>query len=159
TRRVPARTHRDGDRAPILAFACATLLAGCGPLVVGVAPRGDDGGDGGSAAAARFQPSGPLSLPTVTLSIAAADLRRHGVLDLVSANDPRAQGVQGAVSVLLGLGDGPFAPSAPRGARAPGAAAVAAGDFDGDGDMDLLVAAVMQTAGVLRNNGNTGFPP
>jgi FG-GAP-like repeat len=67
-------------------------------------------------------------------AVAVADLSRDGHLDLATANS-----VAGTVSVLLGRGDGTFAPAADYVAGlAP--QAVVMGDFNGDGATDIAVA-------------------
>jgi len=63
-----------------------------------------------------------------------ADLNADGKLDLVTGN-----GSGGSVSVLLGKGDGTFAPKVDYGA-AGGPYSVAVGDFDLDGKLDVAAA-------------------
>lgn len=75
------------------------------------------------------------------------DLDGDGRLDAVSAS--------GSVNILRGLPDGGFA-SAP-GPTASGVFEVAAGDLDGDGDVDLVLGGI----GIVlsRNRGNGTFDP
>ncbi len=86
--------------------------------------------------------------------VAVGDFNGDGILDLVTANY-----LDNTVSVLLGKGDGTFAPqvtyavgSIPRN--------VAVGDFNGDGKLDLAVANQGDnTVSVLLGNGDGTFAP
>ncbi len=70
-------------------------------------------------------------------SLAVGDFNRDGKLDLVTAN-----GLvwDGKVSVLLGNGDGSFQPARTIPTGGSTARAVAVGDFNADGKLDLTVA-------------------
>ncbi len=85
--------------------------------------------------------------------MAVGDFDRNGALDLVTANS------QGTLSLLLGNGDGSFRPrvdltvgAVPR--------AVAVGDFNGDGLLDVVAAKQLsETVSVLLGHGNGTFAP
>src|SRR5262249_41628225 len=108
-------------------------------------------GDGTFGAARAFDAGdGPLS-------VAVGDFDGDGALDLALANDGAYSG-NADVSVLLGTGDGAFgatrhfrAGSRPR--------SVAAGDFNGDGVLDLAVAdqGGGSTVSVLLGTGGGAF--
>ncbi|MEK6373593.1 MAG: FG-GAP-like repeat-containing protein [Acidobacteriota bacterium] len=90
--------------------------------------------------------------------IIAVDIDRDGTLDLVTSNGSLS------LSVLLGNGDGSFKnhidfPSAGgAGAGSPGA--VAAGDFNGNGRLDLAVPNQnANSVSVLTGNGDGTFGP
>jgi hypothetical protein len=94
-------------------------------------------------------PTGPSPL-----SVVVADLNGDGTPDLATMN------AAGTLSVLLGNGDGTFAPKVevaaasamPSGGGAPGKASLAAGDLDGDHRIDLVVASdVATTVSVVLN--------
>jgi hypothetical protein len=102
-------------------------------------------------------------------SIVAADLNGDGKLDLAVGNtigivDP--PGYTGSIAILLGNGDGTFAPSSaiPLGVIF-GASGLALGDFNGDGKADLAIDAsyaymtVAGVASVLLGNGDGTFAP
>ena len=90
-------------------------------------------------------------------SVIAADLNRDGKLDLVvsslcqSANC--AHGNNGTVSVLLGNGDGTFQQAHDYASGGFGASSVAIGDFNGDGNPDVVVANQCSTSD-CKSGGN-----
>ena len=73
------------------------------------------------------------------VAIVAGDFNHDGHLDLAVLNsNPNKNGVGGSLSILSGQGDGTFVASATYGVGfIP--TALAAGDFDGDGNLDLAV--------------------
>lgn len=64
----------------------------------------------------------------------------------------------GTVSILLGNPDGTFQPKVDYAVN-PGADAIATGDFNGDGNLDLAVAAYDGTVSILLGNGDGTFKP
>jgi len=104
-------------------------------------------------------------------SVAIGDLNGDGKLDLVVANlcqvNPCKQGNKGTVSVLLGNGDGTFRTAQAYATGGFGTSAVAIGDFNGDGNADVVVANQCSTSNcqsggsvsVLLGNGNGTLQP
>jgi hypothetical protein len=99
-------------------------------------------------------------------SVAVGDLNNDGKLDLVVANLCQSsycsQGSNGIVSVLLGNGDGTFQPAKGYATGGFGSSSVAIGDFNGDGNLDVVVANQCSTSdcksggsvSILPGNGN-----
>jgi hypothetical protein len=91
------------------------------------------------------------------MELAVAEFNNDGKLDLAIVNHSSA-----VLSVLLGNGDGTFRPPINT-AILPRALALAAADFDADGNMDLVYTAAGANGGwgsveVLLGNGQGGFP-
>ncbi|MHB8648354.1 MAG: FG-GAP repeat domain-containing protein, partial [Thermomicrobiales bacterium] len=85
---------------------------------------------------------------------AVADLNGDGKQDLVVANHKN-----NTVSVLLGKGDGTFAPGSPITVGA-GPVALVLADLNNDGKQDLVVANQdSNSVSVLLGNGNGAFTP
>ena len=83
-------------------------------------------------------------------SVATGDLNRDGNLDLVVANLCQSnncnRGSNGSVSVLLGNGDGTFQAAQQYATQGFGSSSVAIGDFDADGNADVVVANQCSTS-------------
>ncbi|MEQ9096622.1 MAG: VCBS repeat-containing protein [Phycisphaerales bacterium] len=96
----------------------------------------------------RFAPA--LDYPTAVAprELEIADLSGDGILDVVVSGLREDN-----VAVLLGRGDGIF--EAPRTLRTPEDAAIAVGDADGDGVLDLAIAR--NSTGVVLGDGAGGF--
>ncbi len=98
-----------------------------------------------------FQPAVNYSVGTTPVAVATGDFNHDGHLDLAVVNsNPNTGGAGGSLSILFGRGDGTFAAGATYGLGAL-PAAVAAGDFDGDGNLDLAV--VIGNPNVVFNPG------
>jgi hypothetical protein len=102
-------------------------------------------GDGTFAYGGNF-PSGGVSNPTI------ADFNRDGNLDVATTSP-------GSVSVVLGNGDGTFAPPLGVATDDPYPSGLVAGDFNGDGFPDLAVNAGYNAVSVLLNDGDWYLPP
>ena len=104
--------------------------------------------------------AGPtLAVGSNPFTLTAGDFNNDGKLDLAVANS--ANGGPSIVSILLGNGDGTFRTAVPYalGNTANDALSVVAGDFNGDGKLDLAVAngGNSQSVSILFGNGDGTF--
>lgn len=131
------------------------------PLIVLAAVLFLHGSLGPSANGATAPPAVHLSQRVIPVggspgSIAIADVNHDGKLDIIVANT-----TDGTLTVLLGDGQGHFTPAA----GSPFACGkspndIATGDFNGDGNLDLLIANTETPyLTILLGNGKGGFAP
>jgi VCBS repeat protein/FG-GAP repeat protein len=103
---------------------------------------------------ASFNAPRSFAVPYSPTAVAVGDLNGDGKPDMVVAGG-------GYVSILLGNGDGAFAPAVNY-AVGDDARSVAIADFNGDGKPDLAVAnygSVPATVSILLGNGDGTFQP
>jgi hypothetical protein len=137
---------------------------GDGKLDLAVANSGDSNvsvllgnGDG------TFQPAANYSAGSDPLSIAVGDFNGDGKLDLAVANLLSGNTGPSGVMILLGNGDGTFQPAVNYDAASSsskGFVAVALGDFNADGKLDLAVANQANDStnvAILLGNGDGTF--
>ena len=93
-----------------------------------------------------------------TTSLAVADLRGNGKLDVVVANQGGESDGDGSAGVLLGKGDGTLQPVVTYDSGGVDPTSIAVADVNGDGKPDLLVVnGSNNTVGVLLGNGDGTF--
>src|SRR5580698_6031442 len=103
-----------------------------------------------------FRPPAQFGAGVVPQAIAVGDVNGDGRPDLVVANDGYGN-IPGKVGVLLGQGDGTFGPVKEYGAGV-NPFSIALGDFNGDGNLDVVVTDETQLrVEVLLNDGQGGF--
>jgi hypothetical protein len=98
-----------------------------------------------------FQPQVAYAVGSAPDAILAGDFSGDGHLDLAVANTGNYT-EPGSVSVLLGNGDGTFQPQVTYAVGSFGSS-IAAGDFNGDGHLDLAVVGIAE--GVAADGGIT----
>jgi large repetitive protein len=142
---------------PGAAFVIAADFSGDGRLDLAVATVANSVvllmGHGDGTFTSPLSYSVPTSLGPPSLAV--GDFNGDGRLDIVVADS-------GSVSVLLGAGKGTFLPPISTQdigpGLNPGASAVAVGDFDGDGRLDVAVTiASTNTVSVLPGDGAGGL--
>ena len=137
----------NGDGIPDLAVANAWERGVTGDNVAVLLGNGD-----GSFGAPILHPTG--ASPTF---VAICDVNGDGIQDLVATIPGASIGGGNAVAVLLGLGQGTFAPMTQH-ATGGSPRALAVGDLNGDGKLDLAVAnSGPNTVSVLPGNGDGTF--
>src|SRR5262249_27577290 len=101
-----------------------------------------------------FQTHVDYAVGTDPRSVAVADVNRDGIPDLIVTNY-----ADSTVSVLLGsqAAPGTFTAASPF-ATGANPTNLAAGDFNGDGNVDLAVANSVGGVSILLGNGTGGFP-
>jgi FG-GAP-like repeat/Cep192 domain 4/Protein of unknown function (DUF1573) len=124
-------------------------LAVCGNILLG-------NGDG------TFQKPLPLGIPNTAgppVSLAVADFNNDGKKDVAAVSLSLLTGDPTVVSIFLGNGDGTFIFQASYSEGIATFAAVASGDFNGDGKPDLAVSGTYpgSTVAVLLGNGDGTF--
>jgi hypothetical protein len=103
-----------------------------------------------------FQPAQTVATGIYPTAIVAGDFTSDGHLDLAVTNN---LGSRGAVAVLLGNGNGTFQPPINY-AVGLDPSGIVAGDFTGDGHLDLAAAnSGSSDVSVLLGNGNGTFQP
>jgi hypothetical protein len=93
------------------------------------------------------------------VAVAVGDFDKDGKVDLAMANYGTAKTPGNTVSILLGNGDGTFPqPSSYAYTVGTSPLAIAVGDFNKDGNLDLLVSnSGDSTLGMLAGNGDSSF--
>src|SRR5262245_17598278 len=148
-------------------FGAALLLdAGDGPVAI---TAGDLDGDGAAdiatanqlsndvvvllgAGDGTFGPATSLAVGLHPQDLVASDLNGDGHLDLVTADAWSMQ-----VSALLNDGTGSFAPAQPSSTVSDQPLKVGAGDFDADGDIDLVYTVYGDILHLFPGDGSGGF--
>jgi hypothetical protein len=107
-----------------------------------------------------FQPAREYAAGSHPTGIVAGDFNGDGKLDLAVADQGLLyMGIPGGVSILLGNGDGTLQPPVNYGSG-KGPNWVVAGDFNGDGKLDLAFADLFSSVvAVLLGNGDGTFQP
>jgi hypothetical protein len=140
----------NGDGIPDLAVTHASTILPSQNTVTILLGNGDG----------TFRPAGDYQVGEDPFSIAVADFRNNGTLDLVTA-DQGGGAFTGSVSVLLGNGDGTFqnAVSLPGLPQFFQPNSVAVGDLRGDGTCDIVTAGNGNYVLVFLGNGDGTFQP
>ena len=169
----------DGTFQPAVQYAAGTSpdaivagdFTGDGRLDLAVSDDGNSDGNGSGVSVllgngdGTFQPAVQYAVGLDPLTIAAGDFTGDGHLDLAVAGkhfDPSVGNYVSEVAMLLGNGDGTFQPAQPDmavdGVVFEGVVAMVAGDFTGDGHLDMAFANPgSNDVSVLLGNGDGTF--
>ena len=132
--------------------ACGAVLSLVGGFVALSPAAGAGGGSEPS-----FEPPVSYLAETAINGIVAGDLNNDGIPDMITGNKMAIGGTTGAVAVRLGLGGGTFGGATNTATDdvygATEGPAIAAGDMNSDGRLDV-VAAGANRASVLLGDGN-----
>ena len=151
-----ADLNGDGNADVVVANQCSSSDCGSGGIVSVFLGVGN-----GTLQPAQLYPSGGVT----SLAVTIADFNNDGVPDIAVANQCQdSTCVNGSVGVLLGNGDGTFQPAQNFAAGAYETDAVATGDLNNDGNLDLVLASQCQDStcqngavSVLLGNGDGTF--
>jgi hypothetical protein len=141
----------NGDGRPDLVVVNECISVGdCSSGTVGILLGKGDG---------TFQEAVTYNSGYFSNRVAVADVNGDGKKDLVVANSCVAANncSSGTIDVLLGNGDGTFAPALSYNSGTGQALAVAIGDVNGDGRPDVVVANWSSGMAVLLGNGDGTF--
>ncbi len=142
----------NGDGKPdIIVGACAAAGNSCGSAdgLVSVLLGNGNG---------TFQPAVTYSTGAQRFgNLTVGDVNGDGIPDIIATNYFGESNGDGAVSVLLGIGNGTFQAAMNFDAGAPQTNAVAIGDVNGDGKPDLVAVSYTGVVSVLFGNGNGTF--
>src|SRR5262249_13302884 len=106
-----------------------------------------------------FSPTTSFPVGANPQAVVTADFNHDGKLDLATPGYDYELG-DGSISVLLGNGNGSFQPAQTSWATGPYTSALAAGDFNADGKIDLAAAnwgASSNDVSILLGNGDGTF--
>ena len=113
-----------------------------------------------------FTPVSPAtSVPGCPTAVAVGDFNGDGKVDLAVSIDSSSTNLPGSVTVLLGDGDGSFTPTSQSLATGNSPLSIVAGDFRGNGVLDLAIANSYVdtfdpgTVTVLMGKGDGTFTP
>ncbi len=84
---------------------------------------------------------------TGTLGLAVDDLDKDGFLDVICANSPHG-GNDKDSQIYWGSSSGTWSPTGAKDLQTVGAERAATGDFDGDGDVDIIITTLRTSATV-----------
>ncbi len=119
----------------------------------------DTGGNGSFTLTTMMMPSAaplePIPVGSYPIAIVTGDFSGNGIFDLAVANEQ-----SGIISILMANGDGSFQPAVNYGIGGyqGGPGAMVAGDFSGNGILDLAVAGA-DGIQILLGNGDGTFQP
>ncbi|HEY0307154.1 MAG TPA: FG-GAP-like repeat-containing protein [Acidobacteriaceae bacterium] len=138
---------------PILPIGTVSFLDTTNSTVLGTQPLVT-----GTSTFGFFNSATPAT-SLLPIAIAVGDFNGDGIADMAVVNEGDWI-TPGTLTIFLGKGDGTFTAAAASPTTAIGSAGVVAGDFNGDGKLDLAVAnQYSNTVTILLGNGDGTFTP